>query len=886
MKLAELKEQLKAENDLLEQQNEVHRLLAENERLRREQGLFLTPVASASPPAPISTPSPPLQTLSPRALVGGVGGITDILSLVGVNCATPWAPGAPPLATEPPTAVTLAGEGPLQPREASVGAAVRQYLHTLSVEDQTDVATAASSVPEMLAATPAAAAQKLPGPQLELERPEPEPEPELEPELEPEPELPEPPKLLELPEPPVPPEPPEQPEQLGPQPAGVGPRAARRRPELEPTSPRTKPVPASAPKRVLSLYERHREKIERRDQMKVDADRKRREDEDASMRQFAWSPPRKSLQRLAASGGADGVVWEEEKKLAAAKRQEGYLQALHQPKETAPAGASKPSPKKQTQGLTRWAAGKSVADRGLAWQAQAAKKIAEKKNELHAAEMAEVTGAPRLAELHKPGALRPAPSSGEGDGQSSLVWNARPSDMAEKAAARRAAGEEAHRRLYDGAKQQAAKREVARRQAEAAAEQPPPSPRGADPEAGAARLYEAAKQQGQRLAARQMEMERAESTQPDQARTDGFGRLSPTEWAQRYTDPPDDEQEDLVVEEFVLKPVDGEATGGGTSPRSREYDSTDAKVAAFMDSVATIETIERGAGEEASASRWRYKAVPLAKEGSPQPAAAPREEVEAARREALLLARGEEEAKYDRFAALADAASDVAKSPLTSPTPSNMSSERPAAGAVEDEEVRRAGDVAAFAELLAGTGVRPAVATDMATGLLAMGVGSALELAELPEAELRCVGLNVVQMRKLRGTLVAVLAMDGPGGWGGAGEASPAAVTALQSNAEDPAGVNSGGSDQLRQLRTQHEVEIHEGGEEFEVNEGHEEDEVEGGMPAGKTVLFPPGPLGLKVASNPAWGEMGTGDIRSLFATTVDGFNLVPGGLLRYRCMY
>ena len=75
-------------------------------------------------------------------------------------------------------------------------------------------------------------------------------------------------------------------------------------------------------------------------------------------------------------------------------------------------------------------------------------------------------------------------------------------------------------------------------------------------------------------------------------------------------------------------------------------------------------------------------------------------------------------------------------------------------------------------------------------------------------------------------------------------------------------------------------------GEEFEVNEGHEEDEVEGGMPAGKTVLFPPGPLGLKVASNPAWGEMGTGDIRSLFATTVDGFNLVPGGLLRYRCMY
>ena len=53
---------------------------------------------------------------------------------------------------------------------------------------------------------------------------------------------------------------------------------------------------------------------------------------------------------------------------------------------------------------------------------------------------------------------------------------------------------------------------------------------------------------------------------------------------------------------------------------------------------------------------------------------------------------------------------------------------------------------------------------------------------------------------------------------------------------------------------------------------------------AGETVIFPPGPLGLRVASNVAWGTGGEGDIRSIFAVVVEGRSNDVAIGLHLRC--
>jgi hypothetical protein len=57
------------------------------------------------------------------------------------------------------------------------------------------------------------------------------------------------------------------------------------------------------------------------------------------------------------------------------------------------------------------------------------------------------------------------------------------------------------------------------------------------------------------------------------------------------------------------------------------------------------------------------------------------------------------------------------------------------------------------------------------------------------------------------------------------------------------------------------------------------------GDDAGETVIFQPGLLGLRVASNTEWGEAGAGGsadgphpIRSIFAAVVEGFQTLPDG--------
>jgi hypothetical protein len=65
----------------------------------------------------------------------------------------------------------------------------------------------------------------------------------------------------------------------------------------------------------------------------------------------------------------------------------------------------------------------------------------------------------------------------------------------------------------------------------------------------------------------------------------------------------------------------------------------------------------------------------------------------------------------------------------------------------------------------------------------------------------------------------------------------------------------------------------------------HQHQQQAQGDDAGETVIFQPGLLGLRVASNTEWGEAGAGGsadgphpIRSIFAAVVEGFQTLPDG--------
>ena len=123
-----------------------------------------------------------------------------------------------------------------------------------------------------------------------------------------------------------------------------------------------------------------------------------------------------------------------------------------------------------------------------------------------------------------------------------------------------------------------------------------------------------------------------------------------------------------------------------------------------------------------------------------------------------------------------------------------------------------------------------------------MGVATALDLAELPDFDLRAVGLNVVQLRKLRATVDSILSISAAspeqlGGGGGLEEAEDT-FNAVMQRSQTIMGSGGGGGGGGG------------GGEEYDMeNDGDTDHGLSAADNDGETILFPPGPLGLKVSS-------------------------------------
>ena len=163
-------------------------------------------------------------------------------------------------------------------------------------------------------------------------------------------------------------------------------------------------------------------------------------------------------------------------------------------------------------------------------------------------------------------------------------------------------------------------------------------------------------------------------------------------------------------------------------------------------------------------------------------------------------------------------------------------------------------------------------------------------------------GLNIVQIRKLRAALAEILAIGAEWeeederamdlqGYGGEadfdqeqrreGEGDSSGPVLLRSYDDDypspvstiPEGSQEGETESERDENSPYPRSDSPRGLHLQRSQSAETD-------AGETVVFEPGPLGLRIESNVDWGVDGVDPIRSIFAVMVEGFNRQADGSL------